>query len=71
MKHKTHTRKYAEEQGFTPISDPYTAKEHELLERALDNLKGIVYLLVDEGGKKVSIYRRKSEVRFSRGPAHA
>jgi hypothetical protein len=64
MKYKTHTRKYAEEQGFVAVTSGYLPKEYPLLDAALVNLKGIFYLLVDEGGKKVAIYRRKSELKL-------
>ncbi len=61
--YKTTTPQEASRQDFVPITSAYSAEEYHLLDKALDTLGNIKYLLVStlEG---IHIYRHRSGVNL-------
>ena len=55
------TKKKAEEQGFTHITDPFPKKEWNLLEDSILQLGDLAYRVVKDG-RGLVLYRLASEV---------
>ena len=59
--YKTTSSRKAKEQGFSAITDPYTRDEFEMLDKAIETLRGTAFMLVEEGFG-IAIYRKKEVV---------
>ena len=65
-KYKTVTTKQAENQGYAPVTTPYSDTEEWMLEKALVDLKGTAFLLVGTT-QGIEIWRKRTEVKFTNG----
>lgn len=67
-KYKTVTVKGAESCGFVRVTEPYNIDERDMLDTVIRDMQGTTFLLVDFGLPGIAVFRRKTEVKFSRGP---
>ena len=59
--YKTKTMKFAEENSYAAITQPYNKNQHEMLDRVIQDMQGCNFILVEEVGG-IAVYRKKTEL---------